>query len=312
MAAFQEVLSEMTMLYLIFVVGWLAMKFRLLPETSRGVFTKLLLYVTLPCLIVTSMHVPFEIDRGLAVVALLLLSAYFLGGTALIGRWTARRFKLPQERAGVYENLLLFGNQGFIGVAIAFQLFGHDGLFFAAVFNMIYFIAIWTYGIAVMQRDTPRGERASLWKNPGLIATSVGLLLFFLPISLPRSLFDAMNSIGQMTVPLSMLLIGCLIASIRLMDFLTYLRSKLLWVALSGRLFIVPFLLFLPLAFTPLPFDWLAIAVLLSATPCAPTVSLYAENYGGDTSFASVAVLVSTFAAAVTLPLLFAIFNGLS
>ncbi|SDI68745.1 hypothetical protein [Natribacillus halophilus] len=57
---------------------------------------------------------------------------------------------------------------------------------------------------------------------------------------------------------------------------------------------------------------WLAIAVLISATPCAPTVSMYAENYGGDAALASVAVFIPSLAAAFTLPLLFAILHLLA
>ncbi|MBB6449646.1 hypothetical protein HNR44_001624 [Geomicrobium halophilum] len=309
MDTFLELFREMGMLYIIFIVGWVAMKTGLLPETSRGVFTKLLLYVTLPCLIVTSLHVPFETDRSLGVLTLLMFSAYFLISTALIGKWTARWMKLPQKRSAVYENLILFGNQGYIGIAIVLQLFGENGLFFAMVFNMIYFIMIWTYGIAVMQRGTPRTERASLWVNPGFIATTIGLFFFFLPISLPQMLYGAFESVGEMTIPLSMLLIGCLMASVRLQDLKGYLCTPLLWWTVSARLFVLPFLLFLPFVFTSIPFEWIAIAALISATPSAPTVSLYAENYGGDTAFASVAVFVSTLVAAITLPLLFGIFH---
>ncbi|WP_160141554.1 AEC family transporter [Salicibibacter halophilus] len=311
MDTFLAVFREMGMLYIIFLAGWGAVKTGLLPETSQGVFTKLLLYVTLPCLIVTSLHAPFEMDRSLGVLALLMFSAYFLISTAFIGKWTARLLKLSRERSGVYENLILFGNQGYIGVAIVLQLFGQNGLFFAMVFNMIYFIMIWTYGIAVMQRGKPREERASLWINPGFLATAIGLLFFFLPMSLPQPLFGALENIGEMTIPLSMLLIGCLIASVRLHDLKGFLCSPLLWATVSARLFFLPFLLFLPFVFTSIPFEWLAIAVIISATPSAPTVSLYAENYGGDTAFASVAVFVSTLVAAVTLPLLFGVFHVL-
>ncbi|AXF55044.1 AEC family transporter [Salicibibacter kimchii] len=310
MDTFLAVFREMSMLYIIFAAGWVAMKTGILPETSRGVFTRLLLYVTLPCLIVTSLHVPFEMDRSLGVFTLLMLSAYFLISTAFIGKWTARWLKLPQERSGVYENLLLFGNQGYIGVALVLQLFGQNGLFFAMVFNMLYFIMIWTYGIAVMQREKPHTERVSLWVNPGFIATTIGFVFFFLPMSLPQTLFGALESIGEMTIPLSMLLIGCLIAAVRLHDLKRFLCSPLLWSVVSARLFILPFFLFLPFVFTTIPFEWLVIAVLISATPSAPTVSLYADNYGGDTAFASVSVFVSTLVAVVTLPLLFGIFHA--
>ncbi|GAK12262.1 AEC family transporter [Geomicrobium sp. JCM 19039] len=154
MNAFIVLLEEMLVLYCILIFGWLAQRFKLLPPMSKLVFTRLLLYVTLPCLIVSSMHLSFEYERVYAVITLIVMSFLFLSITLLYGRWLSKAMQLPDYRSGVFKNLLLFGNQGFIGVAVVFQLFGHEGMFLAAVFNLIYFILIWTYGIAVMNAPT--------------------------------------------------------------------------------------------------------------------------------------------------------------
>jgi malate permease and related proteins len=49
----------------------------------------------------------------------------------------------------------------------------------------------------------------------------------------------------------------------------------------------------------------LVIAVIVSGMPSAPTISLYAQKYAADTSFASLGVLLTTLFCVVTIPLLY-------
>ncbi len=291
-------------LYLIFGIGFIAYRIGWLGTGSRPVLTNLLLYVTLPCLIISSLHVPFDPSVGMGIGVLILLSIYFLVSTAIYVRLMSAWLRLGKETSGVFQNLLLFGNQGFIGVAIVTQLLGPDYLFLAMVFNLVYFVLIWTYGIWVMNQTAGQSRIMGLWKNPGLLATLMGLCFFFLPISLPHVILQAISSVGEMTVPLSMLVIGCFTASIPFREWTHYMRLKLTWLIVLLRLVVLPLIFILPVLFLGLPFEWVAVALLLSATPCAPTICLFAETYGGDTKLATVSVLLTTIAASVTVVLL--------
>lgn len=294
----------MVELYVIFCIGFIAYRLGWLGTGSRPVLTNLLLYVTLPCLIISSLHIPFDRNVGVGVGVLILLSVYFLVSTAIYVRLMSKWLRLGSETAGVFQNLLLFGNQGFIGVAMVTQLLGPDYLFLAMVFNLVYFILIWTYGIWVMNQTADRSRVFALWKNPGLLATLIGLCFFFLPISLPPFILHAVSNVGQMTVPLSMLVIGCFTASIPFYEWTQYMRSKITWMIVVLRLIVLPLLFMIPVLFLGLTFEWVAVALILSATPCAPTICLFAETYGGDTKLATVAVLLTTLAASGTVILL--------
>ncbi|WYP26342.1 AEC family transporter [Alkalihalobacillus sp. FSL W8-0930] len=294
----------MVELYVIFCIGFVAYRLGWLGTGSRPVLTNLLLYVTLPSLIISSLHVPFDRSVGVGIGVLILLSVYFLATTAIYVRLMSKWLRLGSETAGVFQNLLLFGNQGFIGVAMVTQLLGPDYLFLAMVFNLVYFIFIWTYGIWLMKQTADRSRVLGLWKNPGLLATLIGLCFFFLPISLPPFILHAVSNIGQMTVPLSMLVIGCFTASIPIGEWTQYMRSKLTWLIVVLRLIVLPLLFMIPVLFLGLPFEWIAVALVLSATPCAPTICLFAETYGGDTKLATVSVLLTTLAASGTVILL--------
>ncbi|EZH65552.1 hypothetical protein DH09_18190 [Bacillaceae bacterium JMAK1] len=305
--SFFLLMEEMVMLYIMLAIGFMAVRFNLIPLSSKTVLTRLLLYLTLPALIISSMHIPFQYERALAFIVLMLLSFSFLSFTLLYGKVITRKLTVPSTQSGVFQNLLLFGNQGFIGVSVVFLLFGHEGLFYAVAFNLLYFILIWTYGIAVMKTRPPK-----LYLNPGLLATSIGVILFLLPIRLPDLMMVPINTIGQMTIPLSMILIGILLSESTFHGLRKLLTLPLTWFVMAHRLFLLPLIVFVPFLFLPIPFEWLAIAVILSATPCAPTVSFYSEQYGGDTAFASVSVILSTFLAMFSLPLLYSLFSTIS
>ncbi|MFK3936949.1 AEC family transporter [Alkalihalobacillus sp. NPDC078783] len=291
-------------LYVIFCIGFVAYHLGWLGAGSRPVLTNLLLYVTLPCLIISSLYVPFDPDAGAGIGALILLSVYFLVSTAIYVRLLSAWLRLGSETSGVFQNLLLFGNQGFIGVAMVTQLLGPDYLFLAMVFNLVYFVFIWTYGIWVMSQTASRSRIMDLWKNPGLLATLIGLCFFFFPISLPGAILQAISSVGDMTVPLSMLVIGCFTASFPFREWTQYMRSKVTWLIVVLRLAVLPSLFILPVLVLGYPFEWVAVALILSAAPCAPTICLFAETYGGDTKLATVSVLLTTLAASGTVVLL--------
>jgi malate permease and related proteins len=52
-------------------------------------------------------------------------------------------------------------------------------------------------------------------------------------------------------------------------------------------------------------FTVLAVAAMVAAMPSATTTALYAKKYGGDVSYASVGVCITTLLLPVTLPILY-------
>lgn len=74
---------------------------------------------------------------------------------------------------------------------------------------------------------------------------------------------------------------------------------------------IIPLLLF-PGFLLPIPFAILAVAVLLSASPSAPTTTLFAQQFKGDVYFASIGVFLSTILALLTIPFIYSLLLWIS
>ncbi|WP_152655932.1 AEC family transporter [Oceanobacillus sp. CFH 90083] len=296
-------------LYIIVAIGWIIRRKKLISEQGQRAMTTLLLYVALPCLIISSMHIPFQYEQAYGAFIMFVLSIYIMGGTLFLSRFITRRLTLPIERKAVFENVILFGNQGFIGMVIILQLFGQEGILLASVFNLIYYVLMWTYAIYIMNPGMlPDSKAVFILKNPGFLATVFGFILFIFPVQIPAFIMEPVATIGQMTVPLSMIMIGMMISTITFSDVITYMKDIFVYIAVISRLFIYPILFFLPLLLFHLPFEWFMIACLLSATPSPATISMYAQVYGGDAEFSAVVVFFSTLLSAVSIPLVYLLF----
>ena len=294
-----------------YCIRWLCSRRRgILTSQANSVITQLLLYITLPALILHSLTTTISSELMTSFAWLLSMSIFILSLSVLLGAWLRRKAKLPNNQKAVYESLIIFGNQGFIGFAIIYVLLEEQGIIYLSFFNLFYLLLIWTYGIYLFTRS---GENIT-WKlfilNPGILSTFVGLGMMLLPYEWPSPLLNLFESVGKMTIPLSMILIGSLLANLGRRKLRLYVTNSYIWLAAGFRLLIIPVLLFFFL-FLHVPFPLLVVAVLTSAMPSAATTSVYAEKYGADASFASFGVMFTTLFCILTIPLLYSLLQWL-
>jgi hypothetical protein len=296
----------MVPLYITALIGFISRRMNILHSHVNQVITHLMLYITLPALILYSLNTTFSVDIFADFAWLITMSIFILSISIIIGAWLRRRAALPEKQKSVYESLIIFGNQGFIGFAISYILLGEQGVIYLTFFNICYLILIWTYGIYLFTKNEQSVNWKNLFLNPGILSTIIGVSMLFLPFGWPALLLDTFESVGKMTIPLSMILIGCLLADIRRCDLRRYSKNVYIWIAAVFKLLILPSILLI-FFFLPVPYPLIIIAVLTSAMPSASTTSVYAQKFGGDASFASFGVLVTTLLCVITIPLLYSL-----
>ncbi|USK61990.1 AEC family transporter [Peribacillus asahii] len=299
----------MLVLYSIAILGFIVRKIGILNENTNDVLTQLILYITLPALILFSLDIPFSVTIIKEFLWLISMSIYILGISIFLAMWMRRRSRLPKKQKSVYEGLIIFGNQGFIGYAVCFILLGEQGIVYLTMFNLCYLILIWTYGIYLFNQNEETISWKNIFLNPGFLSTLIGLIIFLLPVSWPDMVSKSLESVGKTTVLLSMMMmIGSLLANIKYKDFFLLMKNSYLWKMALTKLLLIPLLL-LPFTAIYVPFPLLVIAVLVSSMPSAPTISLYSQKYGADTYFASLGVLLTTLLCIITIPFLYIIVN---
>jgi len=297
-------LQEMLVLYGMGLLGFAARKKGILDASANDVITQLVLYITLPALIIFSLNMPFTFELFRYFGWLIIMSVYILVLSSIIANRMRKKANLLMKQEAVYESLILFGNQGYVGFAVVSLLFGQEGIVYLTIFNACYIVHIWSYGIYLFTRTREAIPWGKIFLNPGIISTLFGLLLLLSPVSLPVPVAKGLESTGNMTIPLSMIMIGVLIADIKGTDLLSSFKNKYLWIAAFFRLLLLPMLLLPFLAFS-IPFPVLMIAILVSGMPCAPTISLYSQKFGADTFFASLGVILTTVLCMLTIPALY-------
>jgi malate permease and related proteins len=291
-------------LYLMALIGFVARKMNILNSNANTVITQLMLYVTLPALILFSLNTSFSIGLLVDFTWLVAMSVVVMTVSIITGAWLRKRAALPNGQKSVYESLIVFGNQGFIGFAVIYMLMAEQGVVYLTLFNLFYLVLIWSYGIYLFTRHDVSVSWRVLFLNPGILATLLGLTMLFLPFSWPGMLLRTFEDVGTMTVPLSMILIGSLLADTSIKDFKYYSRNRYIWAASFMKLLALPVTLLVFLLFQ-VPEQLLLIAVLTAGMPSATTTTVYAQKFGADAVFASYGVIYSTILCMFTIPLLY-------
>ncbi len=289
------------------VPGYALRKAKLFGERAAAVLAVLLLYVSQPSLMVSSllknafqpsMLVNFAWIFGFAVVLQLLV--YFAAKLIF-----CRAGELPARRVCVASSYL--GNVGFMGIPVMQMLFPGNGepVLYAVVFNVAFNAMAWTLGVYAVT-----GERGAVrpWKivlNPPTVATIAALPFFFCGVKVPEQVLTVFSYLGEMTLPLSMIILGVRLADVRLRSLFCDWK---VYLAAAVKLILSPLLSLGVLVLVDLlvPLDAFVIVSLyiIAAMPTASSVLNFAERYEGDSETAACVTLMTTVLCIVTIPVL--------
>ena len=205
----RELTEKLLALILILLLGALAQ--RRLPESFYQSANDLVIQVTLPAMILSSMDKAFS-PETLETSLRLLVIAVCAFAAVIAGLEVWRRFsKRPAKELGLYQYLVLVGNTAFMGYPVIQAIYGSDGVFYASVFNLVHNVVTFSYGVALFQRDTPIRWR-KLLDNACFWSTLAGILLFLSPFRFPAPLRQALDWVGTITIPLCLLSVGARMA----------------------------------------------------------------------------------------------------
>ncbi len=213
---------------------------------------------------------------------------------------------------GLYRFMAMFGNVGFIGYPMLLAILGHEALFIGSVFNIPYNLLLYTVGIYFITLDSDRARKLKLtykqFINPGLMATVIGLLLFFLNIQFPKIIVDGTTMLGNITTPLSMIVIGGSLYDTKINKIFS--QYKIL-VYCFLKMIIFPLLLAIMLTFMGISGMTRGVAVVLCSMPIAANTVIISKEYKGHVTEASEAVFISTVFLIVSTPIIMLIINWL-
>lgn len=279
------------------IVGVYARKKDILSKEASKSFSNFLTNITLPCLLISSFN--YSYSQDMIAKARIMFAYSVIIHIILIFASRVLTFKYPENSKKVLRFATIFSNCGFMGYPVLESLFGKIGIFYGAIFNIPFNIFMFSVGVMIYTGKKDLKTLKEVIVNPGIIATTLGLIIFSFSIKLPYPLFTAMSIVGSMTTPLSMIIVGAMLSEIRLKDIFS---GTLVYYASFLRLIAVPFLTLGILKLLNADKLLMQIAVIIEAMPAAVLASVLAEKYGADTALASRSVFISTIISMITIP----------
>lgn len=303
---FNSFLNTTAALFLMLAVGFAAGKFKIIDSVASKKLSKLILSVAQPALIIHSLT-----KSGYSAEKLKLGTSTFFFGFALmifsaaIAYVACLKIKDIDHRK-IMEFAMNFGNAGFIGIPILGSLIGPDGEFMASFFMATFNIMLWTLGIAILarKRSDIKLTLKKAFLNFGTIPSLIGFILFIIPaffpsFKLPTFTTQTLSYISSLCTPISMLIIGALLATVSLKSFFT---SPKIYYVCAVKLFAVPLLVCAVMKLIGFGNLWIIFATTISAMPSATAISMLAELYDMKPGFSAQCVGATSLLSIATMP----------
>ena len=300
--SFFDTFSQMLVILFAIVVGFAANRLGFLDGPTNQKISQLLLNFTTPALIVASVLTGETLPELAEILSVLKVAALFYGLEGLFVLAVPPLLGGTPGQKGVWRYTLGFPNVGYIGFPVAVALFGQGATFYAAILSLPFNLLTFTLGPLLLG-----GGARFHWKqlvSPCTCASVLALALALTRLRPPALVGEMLGFVGDLTVPLALVLVGSLLAAIPAKRVLGGVR---VWVLTALRLLAEPLALWLvlrPMDITPLV---MGIAVTQMAMPTAINGTLLCMAYGGDSEAMAQITFMTTLASIVTIPLVAAL-----
>lgn len=301
---FIDTALQMVTLAIPIIIGYVAHKLDFMGGEFDSVLSKLVINITLPCMILVSVC-DRELPSAGVLLQLLALSTVGYAIAVALSLIVPKLMRAPEP--GAYSFVVAFGNVGFIGFPVIEAVLGPDAVLFAAIANIPWYILSSSAGV-LMISGIPEGggakalrESAKRLLSPMLGASVIVLVMALAGMNDLGVLGDGLSNCGAFTTPAALLICGSSLANYAPREMVTNWRAYL---ATAMRLLGVPLVLFLALrGFAPTELV-IAVVVLGQGMPVATNGILYCLMYGMDAKPVMQGMFLSVIASIFTIPLL--------
>lgn len=290
-------INTQLLLFLYMLCGVIVAKIGIIRDNNRQVVVRLLMDVAMPMMVLSAFNKPTTAEDIRASFLVMLIALAGCVVTGLIGKVIWR--KEPENKRKVLMYASMFSNAGNAGLPILKLVFDDVGVFMGSMYLIPPRILQWTVGLGFFVRPQKGSWVRNVLLNPMVVTIYIGAVLMATGWQIPGVFGSAITNLGNMTAPLSMILIGATLSGMNLKMLLD--KSVLLVSAL--RLLIFPMLFAVGLKVLGTDLTTMNICVILLAMPVASNTAAMAERYGGDYVFASACVSVTTLLSVLTVPL---------
>lgn len=203
---------------------------------------------------------------------------------------------------GVYKIIFTSINAGFMGLPITLALFGEEAVYYMALHNIVLNVVLYFFCVIQLNNGIKKGAvKKTLMKllNPCIIGAVLGVVLLFAGAEIPSYIAGIMKSVGDVTIPVAMMVVGIQLADGRITD--CFRNGKLVVFSVVTML-AWPVLILIIVKFIPMAGILKIVFTLGAALTPATTISALAAYEGRNYKLAADGIIVTTLMSVVTIP----------
>ncbi len=296
------IFEQTLVMLLLLAAGVISSKAGVMDEDTTRRFTSFNLLIPQSCMILGSILGAEADIPPLRILAILGIGFVMYAILVALGLLAPILYRCKPEDKGIYSFMTMFGNVGFMGIPVASSLFGSEAGLYAALLNIPFNILAYTLGIVLLSRSSGDARKIN-WKlvlNVPMIVSLAAVVLLCLGVRLGGGpVGRAVDMLGDMILPSSMIIIGASLGSQKLRDVFGDWR---VYVFAPMRLIVVPVVLWAVLRLFVRDSVFLGTMVLLGSMPVAAFATMLSIQYGGNVRMASKTVFVTTVLSVFTIP----------
>ena len=152
MQGFETIINSIIKLGIAMLVGFLCIKTGYITKEQNNGLSKVIVRVTLPILIITSLtSLEFDTQKLKNSIYVLLVSIVAVAFLFAVGTVTSKISKMDKSRAIMHRCMTCFGNVVFMAFPLIQALYGAEGLLYAAIYELANDTCLWTLGVYQMK-----------------------------------------------------------------------------------------------------------------------------------------------------------------
>lgn len=340
------VFGQMLVLLAMMAVGYWCYQKKWITEESSGHFSKLVVNVFNPILVVNGVLGQQNTAEGNGIGWNIVFIVLYFVILLILGVLMPLILRPNVVYKNIYRLMTIFSNVGFMGIPVIRSIFGNGAMIYVAFYILAYNIMLYTCGMHLAKkagednRNRPlsyleavaaNGEKGGMKTadgqqekstesiskekrntgffrqmiNPGVIAALLAVLIFATGITLPEPVCTFCDYMGNTTIPLSMLLIGVSMAQANFKEVFGDIR---IYVFVLLRMVVLPIAMIFALrgvvtacAIDPVVFG---VFIIELGMPVGSIIALMTRENGGDVTYCTKGVVLSTLASIITIPLI--------
>lgn len=295
---FLIIVNQILKMLLLMLLGYACYRLKLIDQQGNKSLANLLLMVVNPVLAIMALQTDYSphIVKGL-------LTAYLLGAVTQLAAILITPLlvkKTGNENYSIERFSCVYANCGFMGIPLVQSILGNEGVLYITAYMTVFNLLSWTHGVALMTGKTSRRDLKKGLLSPMIIASVIGLVLFFTRVRFPAVIADTMNYVSGLNTPLAMMIAGISVAQA---DVRQTLRNKRIYLIAFMKLLAMPVIALCLLILLRVDSTVACTILIAAACPSAATCTMFALRFQKNYRYASEIYAFTTLCSLATIPL---------